>query len=244
MDMMGISFKGFLKKNELEELILDEEPIDAEQVSNLLFPKGNPDVFLSHSYADRDEAIKLAKQMRQKDLTVFIDSEVWGSVYDLLQKVDDEYCWNESSETYSYQQRNRSTAHIYMILNSALHHMIDRSETFIFVASENSLVKDDTETQVTDLEDSKTASPWLHSELLFSSMVRRQLPQRIEKKTARASMQALDEAKALVVHHTAPLNHLIKIANAVLKSWLKLKLNKTGSHPLDVLYKKVGVKHG
>lgn len=241
-----MSSKGSLKKERLEELILGGGPIDAEKVSNLLFPKGkNPDVFLSHSYADRDEAVKLAQQMRQIGLSVFIDSEVWGSVFDLLQKVDDEYCLNTSGKTYSYQKRNRSTAHIYMILNSALHHMIDRSEAFIFVASENSLIADVTESQISDLEESKTASPWIHSELLFSSMVRRQVPERIKREVARATMEAiLEESKDLNVHHIAPLEHLAVIEESVLKNWLNPKLNKEHTHSLDVLYKKVGLNHG
>lgn len=238
------SFKKFLKLTELEKLILGDDPIDAEQVSNLLFPKGNPDVFLSHSYADQDEAIKIAEQMRELGVSVFIDSEVWGSVYDLLQKVDDAYCLNSSSKIYSYQKRNRSTAHIYMILSSALHHMIDRSEAFIFVASENSLVANATVTQITDLDIAKTASPWIYSELLFSSMVRRQMPERIHKKMARTTLQAIDEARELVVHHSAPLKHLTKIEDAVLKSWLNPALLRGVKHPLDALYKKVGVNHG
>lgn len=182
--------------------------------------------------------------MRNLDLAVFIDSQVWGSVYDLLQKVDDAYCLNATGKTYSYQKRNRSTAHIYMILNSALHHMIDRSEVFMFVASENSLVENVSKEQITDLGDAKTASPWIHSELLFSSMVRKQMPERIKKEMVRATLQVLDESRKLVVHHSEPLKHLNIIEDSVLKSWLSPALYRGIKHPLDVRYKKVGVSCG
>lgn len=42
-----VGFKDYLNLTKLEELILDDDPIDAEQVSNLLFPKGNPDIFVA-----------------------------------------------------------------------------------------------------------------------------------------------------------------------------------------------------
>jgi hypothetical protein len=106
------------------------------------------------------------------------------------------------------------------------------------------LVTEDTESQITDLDTAKTASPWIHSELLFSSMVRRQVPERIEKKGTRTTMQALDEARALIVHHHAPLKHLVMIEHEVLKSWLNPKLHQSHTHPLDVLYKKIGLNHG
>lgn len=227
---------------QLEGLLLGADAIDAESVSALMFPRGAPDVFLSHSYLDRAYAVELAAKMRGLGLNVFIDSEVWGSVYDLLRKIDHKFCWDEQTQAYSYEKRNRSTAHIYMILNSALQHMIDRSEAFIFVASNNSLVIEGTKSEINNLDGEKTASSWIHSELVFSSMVRRNVPERMVIEMTRRKMQLLQPEqfeKNLVVHHAAPLKHLELITDFALKQWFRPARYRVRQHPLDKLYKAV-----
>ncbi|MBE0508926.1 MAG: hypothetical protein IBX50_19775, partial [Marinospirillum sp.] len=124
----------------VEKLIMSGHPIDAAKVADCLFPQGKPDVFLSHSFQDRAVALDLAAALRSKGLSVFIDSEVWGSVYELLREVDNRYCLQSNGLMYDYLKRNQSTAHVYMVLNTALHKMIDRAEAFFFIGSENSLV--------------------------------------------------------------------------------------------------------
>lgn len=72
----------------LESLLLDGKPIDVKEVTGIIFPDGKPDIFLSHSYADIDIVNKFENYLAsKKGLKVFIDSEVWGSVYDLLKKL-------------------------------------------------------------------------------------------------------------------------------------------------------------
>lgn len=221
----------------IKEMIMSGDPIDAQKVADKLFPAGNPDIFLSHSFKDKEKALELAKILENKDLSVFIDSEVWGSVYDLLREIDNEYCWQGQTETYAYEKRNQSTAHVYMILNTALHNMIDRAETFLFIGSENSLVA--SARDMTSLsDDQKTYSPWIHSELMISSMIRIKLPARYPGRTfttkAEASLEHFDEARTLTVEHPAPVKHLKLIDQEVLDEWLKT--SRTGDRALDCLY--------
>ena len=218
------------------EMIKSGEPIDARRVANKLFPQGAPDIFLSHSFADRDKAVILANAMQQAHgLKVFIDSEVWGSVYDLLKEVDNEYCWQRASNAYSYEKRNQSTAHVYMILNSALHEVIDRAESFIFLGSDKSLVASIKET-TEQYDEAKTYSPWIHSELLLSSMIRRKQPERYRVRALDSAISAerLTEDKQLIMTHEAPLNHLQEISQNVLRQWLETSHGR--DHGLDVLY--------
>lgn len=218
----------------VEEMIMSGQPIDAAKVADCLFPQGKPDVFLSHSFQDRAVALDLAAALRSNGLSVFIDSEVWSSVYDLLRKVDDEYCWQAKSETYAYSKRNQSTAHVYMILNTALHKMIDRAEAFFFIGSENSLVASAKE-MTNNQDEQKTCSPWIHSELMISSMIRRNRPERHTQKKPQATMEAMDESMQLEVHHSAPVEHLQLIPQGTLEKWLMTSV-LDNQHPLDRLY--------
>jgi hypothetical protein len=223
----------------VENIIMSGKPIDAAEIADCLFPKGRPDVFLSHSFQDRSVALKLAEAMRAAGLNVFIDSKVWGSVYDLLKKVDDTYCKHANSEIYDYNKRNYSTAHVYMILNTALHKMIDRAEAFLFIGTENSLVAS-AKGMTSEQDEQKTCSPWIHSELMISSMIRRNLPERFVQKSSivtEAYDSAIDSARQLEVHHPAPLAHLELIDQEVMNKWLWLCLNgDKDQHSLDVLY--------
>ncbi|MBN0147988.1 hypothetical protein JTL51_34360, partial [Pseudomonas aeruginosa] len=91
-------------------------------------------VFLSHSSQDANEAIQIALELQENcDLSVFVDSCIWGSIYDLLKAIDNKYCRREGNINYDYDERNRSTAHVHMILTTALQRMIDQTDTIIFM---------------------------------------------------------------------------------------------------------------
>jgi hypothetical protein len=99
---------------------------------------------------------------------------VWGYADELLRKIDDEFCIPKGWTNYSYPLRNRTTTNVHMILNSALHEMIDRSELFIFLGSENSVKIDDYIKKSEYL-----SSPWIFSELAFAGRVQRKARRQI-----------------------------------------------------------------
>lgn len=174
------------KKNifiELEQYLLDKDSIlDADKIQRDVFPLIDTDVFVSHSHGDQDTAIKIAMSLEKIGLTAFVDSCVWGHADELLRKVDDKFCIPEGWSNYSYPLRNRTTANIHMILNSALHKMIDRSELFVFLDSKNSVR---IEEYVNNTE--YLSSPWIYSELMFAGHVRR---------TPRKNMSTANESLA------------------------------------------------
>lgn len=59
----------------VEEMIMSGQPIDATKVADCLFPQGKPDIFLSHSFQDRNVALKLAV-MNTSRISVFTDFAV------------------------------------------------------------------------------------------------------------------------------------------------------------------------
>lgn len=157
----------------LKAYLLDDsnEIFSADRIQEKLFPtiKDN-DIFLSHAHKDEDDVIKLAIYLEKYGLNVFVDSLVWGNARDLLKVIDEEYCWQKSSKTYNYHQRNHTTANIYMILNTALHKMIDQSELFLFLGSETAVkVKD----VINNPNKESVRSPWIYSELMFANQVQR-----------------------------------------------------------------------
>lgn len=145
--------------------------LDADLIQKHLFPRIKNDIFLSHAHGDEDEVIKLAIILEKKGLKVFVDSCVWANAFTLLKTIDKKYCYNEDTENYNYYKRNFSTANIFIILNAALQRMIDNTELFIFLDTENSTQ----ELKINELihEEKGLSSPWIFSELSFAQQVRR-----------------------------------------------------------------------
>lgn len=154
--------------NTLEKYINLDGSLSAEKIEEDWFTQISAEVFLSHSHADEKMAIKLAGYLyKNYGIRSFIDSCVWGYANDLLKKIDDKYCKiiknTDGSYSYSYEYRNQSTSHVHMLLNGALAKMINSIECLIFLNTPNSIKTQD----ATDV--SKTASPWIYSELLMAT---------------------------------------------------------------------------
>lgn len=211
--------------NDLSDYLLDSSStLDGDEIQKHLFPNKEVDIFLSHSHADADSVIRLAIALERKGLNVFIDSCVWGNAFDLLKDIDNKYCYDSSTSTYSYEKRNRSTSHAYMMLNTALHKMIDNCEVFLFLGTPNSVsVRQGIESQ------ESINSPWILSELALVQHIRRKTSykQRLKSLTENLGMEAHQPVMdSLDVAYTKPeLDH--KITSTALSNLLKLNyLNK------------------
>ena len=95
-----------LVQQTLTEKIIGGDVIDATLLQNNWFPEVNADIFISHSHSDKDGARYLALWLRQTfDLVAFIDSDIWGYADNLLEQIDDHYCYkkdrNDSCEPLS-----------------------------------------------------------------------------------------------------------------------------------------------
>lgn len=156
-------------RDRLDKYINPDGSLSATRMEEDWFAGIPANVFLSHSHEDVTIAIQLAGYLWKKcGIKCFIDSCVWGYADDLLEMIDEEYCKNaitpEGSYTYNYQFRNRSTSHVHILLNGALAKMINRTECLIFLNTPNSIKASDTK------DSSKTASPWIYSELLMATV--------------------------------------------------------------------------
>lgn len=156
-------------KNSLIEFVGEDGIIDGTELQKNWFPiKRTFDVFLSHSHNDESLAISLAGFLKKElDLDTFIDSCLWGYSNDLLRELDEKYCRSSSDCTlFDYDKRNYSTSHVHMMLSIALSRMIDNCEAVFFLNSENSISLKE------DIDECRTMSPWIYSELSLADMIR------------------------------------------------------------------------
>ncbi len=193
-------------------------------------------MYRAHSHKDESDVIKLAILIEKKlGLTVFIDSCVWGNAYELLEALDYKYCIEATGKTFDYHKRNHTTANVFMILNAALHRIIDNCEAFIFLGTDNSI-------SITDAIDEKKyiSSPWIYSELQFAALVERKEPRKIvfeSRDSTFADSIAKDEKPAQFAF-TVP-NTDATLSNQKLLEWLQNAnrlSNNSIYHPLDDLY--------
>ena len=87
-----------------------------------------------------------------------MDSFVWENVYKLLKNINDRYSRGSTGKM-DYQSVVKTSANIYMILNTALIKMMDKADDYIFLKSPDSF------------SNGNTFSPWIYSEILYSRIL-------------------------------------------------------------------------
>lgn len=157
-------------RKELREYILNvknqDSTLDGDFIQSTCFPVGKYDIFLSHSSLDKEVAYGIKYLLESLDISVFVDSLVWGFVDDLLRLIDDRYCRIPGNTTYSYDKRNNTTAAVHMMLSTALTQVMDASEYVCFLNTSNSNLGDAYGNEV------NTASPWIYHELETAKVLR------------------------------------------------------------------------
>lgn len=188
-------YKGFRLKvttedeREINKLLSDAYmPLDVkvsdEDISSVLksdsanlimdkcFKACNANIFLSHSHEDRELARKVASLFCERDLRVFVDSDVWEYADMLLKRFDDKHCISErDKDLYDYGKRNKSTSLVHIMLANALMRMIDKTECFLFLQTGRSSIAN------TD-HSIETLSPWLFHELNIANNIEIEEPVR------------------------------------------------------------------
>ena len=226
----------------LEEYVLRDGALDGTLIQEKWFPSVKADIFLSHSHADEDAAISLAGWLYDAfGLTTLYDSSIWGHADVLQQIIDNKYCRNTNNSNYNYTRRNHATAHVHMMLNTALTKMVDRCECLFFLKTPSSTVR----SMINDIN--KTSSPWIYSELSTSQLIRKKVPKRLNRTELVKSFSAGGMVnEQLRIEYQIELDHLETLTATNLWLWSltgnKLPLDDNEDHPLDGLYKLKPVK--
>ena len=164
----------------LDKYISEDGVINGTELKENWFSVDKTDVFISHSHKDIDKVKAFAGWLSDIfGLTSFVDSCAWGYCDELLRAIDNKYCYDKKKGTYNYNLRNYTTAHVHMMLSTALIEMMDRSECLIFFNTPNSIIMKDELGRITKKE--KTTSPWIMYELTMVSKMNVNLPERMRK---------------------------------------------------------------
>ena len=148
--------------NNNKATINNKTTISVDDIIKNFFPEKKYDIFLSYAHSDNNKVINLANFLEEEyEYKVFVDSILWGNIYELLKEIDKICCLN-SDGNYDYDKRNFTTSNLFLILSAALHKMIEKSDYFFFLETKQSIN-----------ENKKLISPWIFSELSFATQVKR-----------------------------------------------------------------------
>lgn len=215
-------------------LLGTDKVIDGDRLAKLWFPKGKYHVFISHSHADINMAHYLAKWLEVNcELSCFIDADVWGNAFDLLEEIERAHCqrvWNGKEYVFDDEQRTLATSHVFSMLSIALMEAIDNIECPIFIETNNSV-------PLKTAIQSKTLSPWIYEEVNFMNKLQRKTPSWLmETRYFSADKREILLEKAcdsLKISHQIPTNGLLRIQSKNIRSML----NHHGLFALKALYK-------
>lgn len=214
----------------LRSFMLEDGVLDGSKMQEHWFPQVEADIFISHSHKDEKKAIALSGWLHTTfGLKAFVDSCIWGYADDLLEKIDRKYCYNEEEGYFNYRDRNYSTSHVHMMLNTALMKMMDKTECLFFLNTPESLSANDVINKPT------THSPWIYSEIATSQIIRQSTPRRrtVEDTRYFAKGGRIDEQ--LRIRYEMDLRHLTEINIDDMIEWQDNGRVK-GVKALDVFY--------
>jgi hypothetical protein len=208
------AFKGYLKfgrsdrdahrgavRTALDSLTDNYGRVIASKLVADWFPHIRAQVFICHAHDNSLLAERLAGFFRYNfDITSFIDSNVWGCADDLLWLIDNQYCAQDTSYTFDYEKRNRSTSHVYMMLSVALTQMLNECECVIFLNTPETL------SPRNYIAGNSTESPWIYSELAMTSLIQKRSREDHRGFAKRAMDARADEA--LRVRYDVKIDHL------------------------------------
>lgn len=241
----------------LKKFIYENGHIDGTSMKNHWFQMEDVDIFISHSHQDIDKVKAFAGWLHDEfNLTVFIDSCVWGYCDELLKEIDNNCSINEDGETYDYYVRNYTSSHVHIMLATALSEMIDKTECIMFYNTPNSITLATDISTIKEKRDDKlvTLSPWIYHELAMTSLIKETKP--LRKMTLLESVlshKEYSETDAVRIEHEVDeyLKSMISLTGENLGIWeqnyrtLKHTRDESTSlyiigyenvHPLDALY--------
>lgn len=146
-------------KHSNDDIILNHNKIKEAFFSPFKPQLKNAQVFLSHSYADKNKALEVKNYLESKTnhrVRVFIDSLFW------------DYKDNIMKEMSKYDNTSKIEDAFTLILRESLQDMIEKCPYFVFLKSKNS---------VSNQELSRTTySAWIYEELKIAHSIRESRP--------------------------------------------------------------------
>ena len=204
--------------------------LSGDKLQELWFPQVASDVFISHSQADKKSALRFASWLKFKfDLSVFVDSRVWGQSKLLMEMLKEEFPDTDSQQ---WQEP------IHVLLTTALGTMVNSAECVFFLETPNSLGGAP--------GDEETKSPWLYYELSLVDFLPRVEPKRLAKTKQLNEREMVKKSDALPMAYKPPLGTPKELTAYNLECWKSswrskdiagiLGTTRKFEHALDALY--------
>ena len=225
----------------LSEYISEEGVINGTALKEHWFSITPKNVFISHSPFDLNKVKAFAGWLHQCfGLEAFIDSCSWGYCDDLLNKIDNKYCYNPKTKTYNYTLRNYTTSHVHMMLSTALTEMMDQTECVIFFNTPSSICLEEELNKIkAPGKKPLTVSPWIYYELSMTTMLRATPPNREERALEHFAHDFRDSV-TIQYDVSKELSEMAMLTDSQLRQWRDnwQKCHRTNSaRALDELYK-------
>lgn len=215
---------------------------DGESLLKSWFPllkKQKFHIFLSHSHKDIDLVSKFAGWLYDNfNLKCFIDSAIWQNAKEIKKVLNEQI-----NEKRDYDKINDISSQIDNMLLSSLNLMMDSCEVVFFLKSKNSISN-------TENEYSKTLSPWIFSELVFTKTLCKKIPIRHREMSIIATLEenknkSTNDYKKLSIQYPAYLDSLKQLSFFDLLEWKSQQDQNRGDAEknLDSLYEIVDYNH-
>lgn len=215
----------YAKKNsdvisEIREYINTNDRIDANEIMQKMFPINEPHIFISHKSENSSHAIRLANIIYDKfKIVSFIDSQVWLHIDDVSDMINKKVSKiREDSGTIVYRHKSTSivASNMFAMLSSSLFEVMDCSDGFIYIDSNDESQADKIEKDKT--ADLKTKSPWIFLEMTYASKLRKKMHKRpvdfakdsLMESTS-AGLEAYSEPKEIEFDYSKEIIDSVKI---------------------------------
>lgn len=226
---------AFLDKNLNKYIDLSTGRLDGDKIEKEWFREIDVDIFISHSHKDEKLAISLVGWLKEvMGLNAFVDSTVWGFSDELLNIINNKYniLSNDSngSVVYSHSKANYAASHVYLMLNSALNNMLDKTECLFFINTPNATIQMDKEKA-----NDETLSPWIYSEVVMANTLRITKPERLNIIAHSQHSQPIMEFNQMEMTHILNFENFKNISLEIFSKWEQKRNNN--EYALDTLYR-------
>ncbi|MEY0000432.1 hypothetical protein AB7W88_20730, partial [Providencia vermicola] len=208
-----------------------------------------PHIFISHSSKDMKLAIRLANKIyNESGIISFIDSQVWYHIDLAIDTMHKDYCRIPDTNSYYYTKSNILLSNLYSLLSMSLMDVMDRSDSVIFIESQNStidkIMDSDKWNTGEDLSSSEaTYSPWIYSEINYANKLRikyhkDRISMMLESVEKRAGLESYVNDAMPKFRHPIDISEFDEITlNSLCKAMEQFKKSHNPIKNLDLLYK-------
>lgn len=223
--------------------------IDHKELLDNWFPDTGCHIFMSHSHKDEDVAINIANALYTNyGIKTFIDSKFWGYVDKAISDINHLHSRCENDSKYlDYRRSMRVASNFYIVLVNALTDGIFNSDSCWFINTKNSL-------NANDYSGEGTYSPWLYTEMNYTSTVQRAAHPKRPKITQESAGIGMDQVSGLeaffaslsmdfAIRFAAKKDHMVKVSNQKLNEIIFSENKSNPNNPfknLDFIYKQFG----